>query len=161
MGIPIGTVLADGVAARLLTTRQQRRIIARSALLCFIPLLAFAARPSLVPALGLLLTAGLGSAWATGIDGALIEAAPPPLRNRALALSSAGLMFTQGLGFALWGVVGQFVPLPVTIPLAALAGCACVAFLRPVPQRRHARARVGRGRASRPASLMSSGRDQG
>jgi predicted MFS family arabinose efflux permease len=148
MGIPIGTVLADGLAARLLTSRQQRRIIAGSALMCFVPLLAFAARPGLVLALGLLLSAGLGSAWAAGIDGALIEAAPPPLRNRALALSSAGLMFTQGVGFALWGVVGQYVPLPVTIPLAALAGCACVAFLRPVPQRRHARSRRNRGRPS-------------
>jgi hypothetical protein len=148
MGIPVGTVLADGVAARLLTSRQQRRIIAGSALLCFVPLLAFAARPGLVPALGLLVTAGLGSAWATGIDGALIEAAPPPLRNRALALSSAGLMFTQGMGFALWGVVGQYVPLPATIPLAALAGCACVAFLRPVSQPRHARSRPDHGPAS-------------
>jgi predicted MFS family arabinose efflux permease len=149
MGIPIGTVLADGLAARLLTARQQRRIIAGSALACFVPLLAFAARPGLVPALALLLTAGLGSAYAAGMDGALIEAAPPQLRNRALALSSAGLMFTQGVGFALWGVVGQYVPLPVTIPLAAVVGCACVAFLRPVPQRRHARS-GGRARATAP-----------
>jgi Transmembrane secretion effector len=139
MGIPIGTVLADVVAARLLTSRQQQRIIAGSALLSFAPLLAFAARPGLGPALALLLTAGLGGGWAAGIDGALIEAAPPPLRNRALALASAGLMFTQGLGFALWGVVGQYLPLAVTIPLAAVAGGITVAVLRPVPRRRQAR----------------------
>lgn len=138
MGIPIGTVLADVVAARLLTSRQQRRIIAGSALLSFAPLLAFAARPGLGPALALLLTAGLGGAWSAGTDGALIEAAPPALRNRALALSGAGLMFTQGLGFALWGVVGQYVPLTVTIPLAAIAGGVAVAVLRPVPRRRNA-----------------------
>jgi predicted MFS family arabinose efflux permease len=132
MGIPIGTVLADVVAARLLTSRQQRRIIAGSALLSFAPLLAFAARPGLGPALALLLTAGLGGAWAAGTDGALIEAAPPALRNRALALASAGMMFTQGLGFALWGVVGQYVPLTVTIPLAAVAGGIAVAVFRPV-----------------------------
>jgi hypothetical protein len=132
MGIPIGTVLADVVAARLLTSRQQRRIIAGSALLSFVPLLAFAARPGLGPALALLLTAGLGGAWAAGTDGALIEAAPPALRNRALALASAGMMFTQGLGFALWGVVGQYVPLTVTIPLAAVAGGIAVTVFRPV-----------------------------
>src|SRR5262249_15540905 len=74
------------------------------------------------PAFALLLTAGLGSAWAAGIDGALIEVAPPQLRNRALALGSAGLMFTQGVGFALWGVVGQYLPLTLTIPLAAVVG---------------------------------------
>jgi predicted MFS family arabinose efflux permease len=143
MGIPIGTVLADVVAARLLTSRQQRRIIAGSALLSFAPLLAFAVRPGLGPALALLLTAGLGGAWAAGIDGALIEAAPPPLRNRALALAGAGLMFTQGLGFALWGVIGQYVPLTVTIPLAAIAGGIAVAVFRPVPQRRQSLSSAG------------------
>ena len=135
MGIPIGTVLADIVAARLLTSHQQRRIIVGSALLSFGPLLAFAVKPGLGPALALLLTAGLGGAWAAGIDGALIEAAPPQLRNRALALASAGLMFTQGLGFALWGVVGQYVPLTVTIPLAAAAGAIAAITLRPEHRR--------------------------
>jgi MFS family permease len=128
-------VLADIVAARLLTSHQQRRIIVGSALLSFGPLLAFAAKPGLGPALALLLTAGLGGAWAAGIDGALIEAAPPQLRNRALALASAGLMFTQGLGFALWGVVGQYVPLTVTIPLAAAAGAIAAITLRPEQRR--------------------------
>lgn len=133
MGIPIGTVVADIVAARLLTSRQQRRIIAGAALLSFLPFLAFAAKPGLGPAVALLLTAGLGSAWAVGIDGALIQVAPQQLRNRALALASAGLMFTQGLGFALWGVVGQYVPLTITIPLAAVLGMIAAVALRPVP----------------------------
>jgi len=135
MGIPIGTVLADVVAARLLTSRQQRRIIVGSALLSFVPLVAFAAKPGLAPALALLLTAGLGSAWAAGIDGVLIEVAPPHLRNRALALATAGLMFTQGLGFALWGVIGQYAPLTVTIPLAAVVGGIAVMALRPARRR--------------------------
>ena len=37
MGLPIGTVAADIVAARLLTSRLQRRIIVPAALLCFAP----------------------------------------------------------------------------------------------------------------------------
>ena len=65
------------------------------------------------------------------MDGLLVATAPPALRSRALALSSAGLMFTQGLGFALWGIAGQYAPLPVVIPLAALAGAAAVILLRP------------------------------
>jgi hypothetical protein len=147
MGIPVGTVLADVVAARLLTSRQQRHIIVGAALLSFAPLLAFAVKPGLGPALGLLVTAGLGSAWAAGIDGALIEAAPAHLRNRALALASAGLMFTQGLGFALWGVVGQYVPLTVTIPVAGVAGAVAVMALRPVS----VRTRHGAGERKAPA----------
>lgn len=129
--IPVGTIVADVIAARFLTTRLQRAAIIPAALLSFAPLAGFAASPGLGLALALLVTAGLGSAWAAGIDGALLDATPPELRNRALALCSAGLMFTQGVGFALWGVIGQYVPLPVTIPLAAAAGTVAVLALRP------------------------------
>ena len=47
-GIPLGTVAADIVAARLLPSRPQRRIIVPAALLSFAPLAAFAASPGLV-----------------------------------------------------------------------------------------------------------------
>jgi predicted MFS family arabinose efflux permease len=131
MGLPIGTVAADIVAARLLTSRLQRRIIVPAALLCFAPLAAFAASPELVLAVGLLAVAGLGSAWTAGIDGLLIETVPPDLRNRALALAGAGLMFTQGAGFALWGLAGQYLPVTVVIPLAATVGVVAATILRP------------------------------
>ena len=131
MGLPIGTVAADIIAARLLTSRLQRRIIVPAALLCFVPLAAFAASPGLVLAVGLLAIAGLGSAWTAGIDGLLIDTVPIDLRNRALALAGAGLMFTQGAGFALWGLAGQYLPVTVVIPLAATAGVVAAIVLRP------------------------------
>jgi predicted MFS family arabinose efflux permease len=133
MGIPIGTIAADVVAARLLSSRRQRRVIVPAALLTFVPLTAFAASPGLGLALGLLVISGLGSAWAAGIDGLLIDTASPELRNRALALGGAGLMFTQGAGFALWGIAGQYAPLAVVIPMAAVCGALTVATLRPQP----------------------------
>ena len=131
MGIPLGTVAADVVAARLLSSRLQRRIIVPAALLSFAPLAAFAASPGLVLAVGLLAVAGLGNAWTAGIDGLLIGTAPRALRNRALALAGAGLMFTQGAGFALWGIVGQYIPPTAAIPLAAAAGALAITTLRP------------------------------
>jgi hypothetical protein len=136
MGIPAGTVVADVLAARLLPSRLQWSIIVPAGLLVFAPLTAFAASPGLGLALVLLVLSGLGSAWAAGIDGLLIQAAPLALRNRALALGSAGLMFTQGLGFALWGIAGQYVPLAVVIPMAAGAGVLAVGTLRPYRPRR-------------------------
>jgi predicted MFS family arabinose efflux permease len=141
MGIPAGTVAADVIAARLLPARLQRRIIVPAGLLVFAPLAAFAASPGLGLALGLLVISGLGSAWAAGIDGLLIDTAPPGLRNRALALGGAGLMFTQGVGFALWGIAGQYAPLAVVIPAAAAAGGVAGATLR--PNRRTRRGRAG------------------
>lgn len=131
MGIPAGTVVADVLAARLLPTRWQRRIIVPAALLSFAALAGFAAGPGLAVALALLVVAGLGSAWMVGMDGLLVTTAPPELRNRALALNSAGLMFTQGAGFALWGLAGQYAPLPVVITAAGVAGAVAVVAFRP------------------------------
>ena len=136
MGIPAGTVAADVIAARLLPAPLQRRIIVPAGLLVFAPLLAFAASPGLGLALGLLVISGLGSAWVAGVDGLLIDTTPPGLRNRVLALDSSGLMLAQGLGFALWGIAGQYVPLPVVIPMAAVAGVVAVGTLRPDRPRR-------------------------
>jgi hypothetical protein len=131
MGIPIGAVAADVIAARLLPSRLQRRIIVPAALLTCVPLAAFATSPGLALAMGLLVLAGLGNAWTAGIDGLLIDTAPPGLRNRALALGGAGIMFIQGAGFALWGIAGQYIPLTAVIPLAAAAGAIAVVTLRP------------------------------
>ena len=132
MGIPVGTVAADVLAARLLSTRWQRRIIVPAALLSFAALAGFAAGPGLAVALALLVVTGLGSAWMVGMDGLLVTTAPPELRNRALALNSAGLMFTQGAGFALWGLAGQYVSLPVVIASAGVLGAVAVVAFRPL-----------------------------
>jgi predicted MFS family arabinose efflux permease len=131
MAIPVGAVIADVLVARLLTTRLQRRLIVPLALLSFAALAGFACGPGLAVALALLVLAGLGSAWMVGMDGLLVAVAPPALRNRALALNSAGLMFTQGAGFALWGLAGQYAPLPVVITAAGVLGAAAVVLFRP------------------------------
>src|SRR5258708_463264 len=63
MGIPAGTVVADVLAARLLSSRLQQRIIVPAGLLVFAPLAASAATPALAPAVSLLVISGLGSAF--------------------------------------------------------------------------------------------------
>jgi hypothetical protein len=40
-------------------------------------------------------------------------------------------MFTQGVGFAFWGLAGQFAPLAAVIPAAAGVGAVVVLTLRP------------------------------
>ena len=89
VGIPVGTVIADILAARVFTARLQYRAIVPAGLLTFVPLAGFAVSPGLGLALGLLVVSGLGSAWMAGLDGLLVATAPAALRNRALALSSA------------------------------------------------------------------------
>jgi predicted MFS family arabinose efflux permease len=130
-GLPIGTIIADLIAGRWLTSRAQRRLIVPAAILVFAPLVAFAAQPDLAAAIALLALSGLGFSYTPGLDGLLIDAAPDSLRNRTLATSGAGLMFTQGIGFALWGLAGQYAPLAVVIPTAAAIGVVTVAALKP------------------------------
>lgn len=130
-GLPIGTLTADLIAGRMLSRRTQRRIILPAATLIFVPFIAFAALPDLPIAIALLIASGLGFSYTPGLDSLLIDVAPVALRNRALATSGAGLMFTQGIGFALWGLAGQYGPLTVVIPTAAAAGVLTVAVLRP------------------------------
>src|SRR6266516_129509 len=133
-----GSMARDSLAGlrKVFAHRPTRRILLFSWLVpaCVVApeaLAAFAASPGLVLAVGLLAAAALGSAWTAGIDGLLIDTAPPDLRNRALALTGAGLMFTQGAGFALWGIAGQYLPVTVVIPLAATAGVLAATILRP------------------------------
>jgi predicted MFS family arabinose efflux permease len=131
MGLPIGMVAADLIVARLLRPGLQRRLIVPAAALVFVPLAAFAGSPPLLLAITLLVISGLGMAWSPGLDMLMLDTAPPELRNRALALQGAALMFTQGAGFALWGLAGQFAPLAVVIPAAAVAGLVVVLAFRP------------------------------
>lgn len=147
--LPVGTVLADAVVARLLPTRLQRRIMLPAALLIFVPMTLFGVSPSLPLAVALLVVSGLGSAWAAGIDGLILEATPPDLRRRTLAVMGAGLMFIQGAGFALWGTVGQFLPVTVVIPVAAASGSILALTLRPTRSARSRPSASAEGSGSR------------
>ena len=69
IGIPVGAVVADLIAARLLRVRWQRRLVVPAGLLTFVPLAGFVASPGLALALALLVICGLGSAWGPGWTG--------------------------------------------------------------------------------------------
>jgi predicted MFS family arabinose efflux permease len=130
-GLPVGAVVGELIVGRALRADQQRRLVVPSILVVMLPLLSFVVEPGLALATALLALSGLGFAYSVGQDAQLIETAPPDLRTRALAVNNAGLMFIQGLGFALWGLAGQIAPIRVVIPLAGVIGLVVVALLRP------------------------------
>jgi hypothetical protein len=41
-------------------------------------------------------------------------------------------MFTQGAGFALWGIAGQYLPPTAAIAMAAAGGALAATILRPL-----------------------------
>lgn len=126
-----GAIIADLLAARVLGSTMQRRVVRWAAVLGCLPLLFFGVQPSFYFATGLLVVAGLGFAYIPGLDQHLTAAASGPQLSRLLAVSGAGLMFVQGLGFAVWGLVAQFAEPRWAIPVAAVAGLTVAACLAP------------------------------
>jgi predicted MFS family arabinose efflux permease len=128
--IPIGTVIADVVAARLLSRRLQRAVALPAMALTCLPLLGFLARPAFGVAFVLLIAVGLGSAYAVVIDREIVDAAPTSLRGAALSISGAGLMFFQGAGYGLWGLVAEAWSPAAVIVLAGSVALIVVATWR-------------------------------
>src|SRR5262245_36055204 len=120
VALPIGLIAGDVAGVRMLTQRQQRRLVAPAAAAGFVPYLVFAADPSLPAALALLVVAGACGFSTLGLDGRVRDAAPPELFARAMTINSAGLMTSQGLGFVFAGALAEAVGSANAI---AIAGC--------------------------------------
>ena len=127
--VAAGMLLSNLVIGRALTVRRQRRLMAPVALLTVVPLIAFAAPLGVALSIVALATSGLGTCFNLGRDAAFIAAIPEPLRGRALAVDGSGLMAVQGIGFAFWGALAEFVPLRSTIAIAGVAGVIVIVVL--------------------------------
>lgn len=97
----------------------------------FVPYLAFAARPPVAVAIGLLVLAGPGAAYFLGLDALIRDVAPPGLFARVLAISQAGLMTIQGLGFAVAGAAAEWLHPGTVVAVAGALGVAAAVWLRP------------------------------
>lgn len=128
---PLGCCIGEFAAMWRLTAARQVKLIVPLACLTLIPLLGYALKPGFFGVAGILLVAGMGVAHHLGLDHHLMEVTPERLRSRALALQSTGLMFTQGLGFALAGAAGQFAAVSTIVPAAAALGLLAILMLRP------------------------------
>jgi Transmembrane secretion effector len=132
---PVGTIAGEVLAGVLLGRAWRDRLLVPLAAAAFLPLLGYAAAPALGPAIALLLLAGAGSAYTLGLDQRLLDAIPRPLLGRAMSVSSAGLMLTQGLGFAAAGAAAQALSVPAVITAAGIAGLTVVlALARALPR---------------------------
>jgi MFS family permease len=129
--IPVGTVLADIAVARWLTASQRRLVAVPSMLMLCLALLVFGLQPSFAVAFVLLVVIGLGNSYQPSVDQELMDAAPQPLLGAALSISTSGLMFCQGVGFGLWGVLAEFIAPPYVVLIAGVVALGVVVTLRP------------------------------
>jgi hypothetical protein len=128
--LPAGVIAGDILAVRFLRPDRQRRLTAPVAAAGFVPYLAFVFQPSIPLAVVLLAVSGLGGMYSLGLDARLREATPERTFARMMALSQAGLMTLQGLGFALAGALAEAVGAGGSIVLAGGCGVVVVAALR-------------------------------
>jgi predicted MFS family arabinose efflux permease len=138
VGLLLAAAAAGSVAGMLgagawLSSSRRQRLMVPLAGWTFVPLLCFAARPGLIPAMALLVLSGLGWAYSIGLDQRLLEATPEHLRGRSLTLATSGLMLANGLGFAAAGAAAELAGPQAVIVTSGLAGLLTVALLaRPV-----------------------------
>lgn len=122
--LPVGIIIGDVLAVRLLGSDRQRRWVAPAVAASFVPYLVFATSPAVPVALPLLAGAGLFSFYGLGLDARVRAAAPLHLFTRTMTLNSAGLMALQGIGFTLAGAAAQAVGTAPTIAIAGACGIA-------------------------------------
>jgi hypothetical protein len=117
VALPIGLIAGDLAGVRLLTARQQQRLVGPSAAAGFLPYLAFLLDPSIPLGMGLLVISGACGIYVLGLDARIRDAAPAERFARTMTVSWSGQMAVQGLGFALAGAVAQALG-----PAGAVAG---------------------------------------
>jgi predicted MFS family arabinose efflux permease len=129
--IPAGTVVGDVVAARLLPTVWQRRIAIPSMALTAAALLLFVVRPGFSVAFAFLVAVGVGASYQPAVDQELIDASPAQLQAAALSINTAGLMFFQGIGFTVWGAIGEALTPSAVVTVAGVVALVVVVFFHP------------------------------
>ncbi|MGI5130270.1 MFS transporter [Pseudonocardia sp. CA-107938] len=125
-GLPVGAVLGEVLAGTLLPADRRTRLVVPIAAFAFVPVLGFGIEPSLPLAIALLVLGGLGSSYMIGLDQIAVATIPDDVRRRTFTLLSGGMMVTQGLGFAAAGALAEHLPIPVVVPVLALAGIGTV-----------------------------------
>jgi hypothetical protein len=131
VAIPLGVIAGDLAGVWLLTPGRQRRLIAPIAAAGFVPYLVFVARPPVEVAIPLLALAGTGAAYFLGLDALVRDTTPRPLFARTMAISQAGTMTIQGLGFAAAGALAEVLHPSAVIACAGALGLVVVALLHP------------------------------
>lgn len=119
--LPVGMLLGDFAVGRLLLPRVREQLVAPLVIVMGLPLLVFAIGPSLVASAVLLLIAGIGFAYALGLQQAFLDALPAEAQGQAFGLLGSGMMTLQGIGPACFGAIAAGAGTESAIALAGVA----------------------------------------
>lgn len=119
---PAGMVVGMLLLARLVRPSVRLRLMHPMAVVGTLPLLGFAARPALLPALVLLFLSGMMWSYQVPLQGAFVAHIAGEFRGRAFGVAAAGLQVAQGLGVLVGGGVAELAGTAAAITIAGLAG---------------------------------------
>jgi MFS family permease len=129
--LPVGIIVGDLIAVWRIGAPRLRRLVGIAAAGSFVPYLVFVGRPPLAAAIPLLVLAGMCGMWGLGVDALVRDVAPERRFARMMTLNTAGVMTSQGLGFAVAGALAEVVGAGGAIAVAGLGGLVVVLLLRP------------------------------
>ncbi|MFI7021265.1 MFS transporter [Micromonospora sp. NPDC049900] len=127
-----GMLVGDLLVGRFVAPARRERWTPWLALLLGVPMLAFVARPSLVPAAALFAVATAGFAYQLGLARRFLDAVPEGRRGQAFGLVSTGMMAMQGLAAAGAGALSEVLAPGLVMALAGAASATATLVLWPV-----------------------------
>lgn len=139
--VAAGMFLGNLLVTRAFTPRARERAVAPLVAVLGVPLLAFPLDLSPVVAGALMVVAGCGFAFGTGLQGRFRDALPDDSTGQAFGLLSTGLMTLQGVGPLVFGGLTEVMPIGVAMALAGVAALGVAAWLS-VALRPHAKTPV-------------------
>jgi predicted MFS family arabinose efflux permease len=128
--IPIGMVVGNFVLGRAAPTRRFRAVPWLLAVLG-LPFAFLPVRLPLAAAVALLVVAGVGTAYAIGLQRPFLDAVPEDRSGQAFALLSAGLMTVQGLAPVALGGIAEVTSPETGIAVAGVAVLLLIPAARP------------------------------
>jgi predicted MFS family arabinose efflux permease len=129
--LPIGMLTGALVLGRFCRPRTRERLALPLAVALGLPLLVFAARPSLPVAAALLVVSGGCCGYGIGIQRIFVDSLPPGRRGQAFGLATTGMMGGQGLSPPLAGAFAVAVGVG-----GAMAACGGLVVLSALALRR-------------------------
>ncbi|MBQ1024378.1 MFS transporter [Micromonospora sp. C95] len=127
-----GMLVGDLLVGRFVAPARRERLTPWLALLLGVPMLAFLARPALLPAAALFAVATAGFAYQLGLARRFLDAVPEARRGQAFGLVNTGMMAAQGLAAAGAGALSEVLAPGVVMAGAGAASLVATLTLWPV-----------------------------
>jgi len=127
--IAAGSIIGDVLFARTMSPQTRQRLMWPLAVIGAVPLLAMALHPPLPLGIGLLVVAGLGSAFQVPANTAFAQAVPAQARGRAFGIAMTGMFGGQGLAIIAAGAAAQVLEPSTVIAGAGALGVAAITLV--------------------------------